>query len=85
MTDKERLSWFTKRTGQRVWRTRAGLIGPAFDQVHEEGFLIRNKFHAEYLVEKEDAFSLSGEDLKHFSTRAERDLFEDVIQPHPGA
>lgn len=82
MIDKERLSWFTRRIGQRIWRTRAGLVGSAFDQVHEEGFIIRNKFHAEYLVEKEDEFALSGEVLKHFSTKAERDLFESAI-PSP--
>lgn len=79
MIDKERLAWFTRRTGQRIWRTRAGLVGAAFDKVWDEGFIIRNKWHAEYLVEKEDTFARDGESLKHFSTMAERDKFETTL------
>ena len=76
INQKERQQWFAKRIGRRIWRTRSGLVGPAFDQVWEEGFIIRNKAHAEYLPEKEDNFAINGVVLKHFGTRTERDRFE---------
>jgi len=72
-----RLTWFTERIGQRVFRTKNGCQCKVCDAVYHEGLIVIDKAHAEYLQEVEGDYQAGGTDCRYFETREERDEYEN--------
>lgn len=71
----ERKKWFYKHAGKLVFRSLNGCRCIPCAEVYQDGLIILNKSHADYLYDSEIDFEQLG--LTYFATREERDAFEE--------
>lgn len=77
MINEERKQWFIRRSGRIVFRTKIPNGFPADDEIYQDGQIIRNKWHAEFLFEKEQRLHANG--VMYFTSKDERDKHEFSI------
>jgi hypothetical protein len=68
--ESSRLAFFKKHIYKVIYRTHNGCDCHPCAKNYEDGIIVRNIAHAEYLAEVEDA----GE-CRYFATKEERDTF----------
>jgi len=78
MARDERLTFFRNRVGRRVYRTWLPGGSKADERVHREGQIIFNRYHAEWLYERERAWRNLGFNVVYFGSVSERNKAEDV-------
>ena len=72
----KRLDFFLSHVGKRIFRTKNGCDCEICEEVYQNGLLILDTIHAEYLHDIEAEFQIEGTDLKYFSTIEERNDYE---------
>jgi|GEM_PF-3329720 len=78
----ERLQWFLDRIGKRVFRNHAGCPCVICKKVYEQGFVIVDASHAEYVHDNEADYAASGHPLRYFDTK-EQALAYEAENPLP--
>lgn len=67
----ERLQWFIDRISKRVFRNPSNCTCDTCNRVVEEGLIINDAFHAEYLYDCEGEFTAEGTPLRYFDSKQE--------------
>lgn len=76
----EREKWFAARIGQRLYRPNTNCC-EFCTKVYEEGIIVTDEYHANYLAEMEAAYSHDGIPIQYFDTREEALEFEKNKPP----
>lgn len=72
----KREQWFHDRVWKIVWRGKTSCTCAICDDVYENGLLIRNADHAQYVSEVEAEYNHDGIKMKYFDTKEEAREFE---------
>jgi len=80
MSITARREWFRARVGMRVFRNVTNCDCPICKNVSEEGLIIDDKFHADYLYDIETEFTAERHPLRYFDTKEEVKAFVASIR-----
>jgi len=69
----ERELWFQKRIGMRVYRNETSCKCEICKDAFENGLVINDKLHADYLYDCETEYTAEGSLLRYFDSREEVD------------
>ncbi len=72
-----RKSWFLRRIGERVFRNDTFCCKHCND-IYQNGIIIHDEMHADYLICTEAEYNFEGFPLKYFDTKQEVDFFESI-------
>ncbi len=75
-TYKKRESWFIARIGKRVYRNKTTCKCGICKTVGENGLIITDEMHADYLHMIESDFTAEGHPTRYFDTLDEAKKFE---------
>jgi hypothetical protein len=82
----DRKQWFLDRIGKRIFRNGSGCSCNVCANVYENGLIIRDAYHAEYLCDIEGEYNHEGYPLEYFDTKEEVTSFENEHNlPHTEA
>lgn len=70
------LNWYIERIGKIVYRNKTTCKCLTCKRVYENGIIISDEMHADYLDMSVNSYNQDGIPLKYFDTEEERDLFE---------
>lgn len=74
----ERQKWFSERVGKRVFRNKTSCTCEMCNDVYENGLIIDDELHADYLCMCEGEYGLEERTpLKYFDTKEEVLEFEN--------
>ena len=73
MQDREK--WFIDRIGKRVFRNKTSCNCDTCQKIYENGLVISDKNHAQYLYDMEGMYALEGVKLKYFDSKEESGIF----------
>jgi hypothetical protein len=76
----EREQWLIERIGKRVYRPDIGCCDICY-KVYQEGLIIMDATHADYLADMEWMYTNDGRPCKYFDTRSEALEFEKNNPP----
>lgn len=68
--------WFLDRIGKTVYRNRTSCMCAVCTKVYNDGLIIEDEFHAEYVSDYVASYNAEGSPLKYFDTLSDRNLFE---------
>jgi hypothetical protein len=71
----QRLNWFIERIGKRIFRNVTSCKCQTCKLVFENGLIIGNEIHANYLYDMECIYTHEGSPLKYFDTIEEAGKF----------
>ena len=74
-----RREWFHERIGKRIYRNDDGCDCEGCKRVYEEGLVIDDDFHADYLTDIEAEYNIEGTRLRYFDTLNEVKDYEKAI------
>jgi len=72
----ERSQWFLDRIGKVVFRNKTTCQCATCNDVYENGLIIHDEMHADYLQNCEAEYTVEGYPLQYFDTRQEAIEFE---------
>jgi hypothetical protein len=72
----ERMSWFLKRVGKRIFRSETSCSCEMCSHVRQRGLVVVNGIHADYLCNIEAEYNIDGDPLRYFDTLDEVAEFE---------
>jgi len=75
----KRKKWFINRIGKRVFRNATSCTCKICKDVSNNGLIICDRMHADYLYMCECEYTEEGHPLRYFDTIAERDEFVKTL------
>lgn len=68
--------WFKDRIGKRVYRTSNKCKCDNCTTIYEDGLVIDDEIHAEFINDMYNDYNIEGIDLKYFDTIEDRNSYE---------
>jgi hypothetical protein len=75
----ERLQWFIDKIGQRIYRNDVGCCKRC-QEIAQEGLIVNDEMHANYLFDMEIAYQQDGAKLMYFETKEQALNYENWVK-----